>query len=100
MTIDERIEFLIQSSESHDRQIGELVEHMDQLTVRLDQLTVRVDQLAVRVDRTTANIDTLGARLDKMAETTQLNFDRLTKAMMGLTEHVADHQRRIENLER
>jgi methyl-accepting chemotaxis protein len=86
MTIDERIEFLMQSIESHDRQIGELVERMDKLTER--------------IDKTTANIDALGTRVDKLAETTQLNFDRLTTAMMGLTEHVADHQRRIEKLER
>jgi hypothetical protein len=78
MTIDERMEFLMQSIESHDRQIGELVE---------------------RVDKTTTNIDFLGTKVDKLAETTQLNFDRLTTAMMGLTEHVADHQRRIEKLE-
>ena len=86
MTIDERIEFLMQSIESHDRQIGELAE--------------RMDELAERMDKTTANIDALGTRVDKLAETTQLNFDRLTAAMMGLTEHVADHQRRIEKLER
>jgi hypothetical protein len=79
MSIDERIEFLMQSIESHDRQIGELVE---------------------RMDRTTANIDSLGVKVDKMAEITQLNFDRLTTAMLALNEHVADHQRRIENLER
>jgi hypothetical protein len=76
MTIDE---FLMQSIELHDRQIGELVE---------------------RQDKTTANIDALGVRVDKLAETAQLNFDRLTKAMIGLTEHVADHRRRIESLER
>jgi hypothetical protein len=79
MTLDERIEFLMQSIESHDRQIGELVD---------------------RMDKTTVNIDALGARVDKFVETTQLNFDRLTTAMLGLTEHVADHQRRIERLER
>ena len=79
MTLDERIEFLMQSIESHDRQIGELVE---------------------RMDKTTVNIDALGTRVDKFVETTQLNFDRLTTAMLGLTEHVADHQRRIERLER
>lgn len=79
MTIEERVEFLIQSIESHDRQIGELVE---------------------KIDKTTGNIDALGMRVDRLAETTQLNFDRLTKAMLGLTEHVTDHRRRIENLER
>jgi hypothetical protein len=71
MTIDERMEFLMQSIESHDRQIGELAE--------------RIDKMA--------------GKIDNLAETTQLNFDRLTTAMMGLTEHVADHPRRIEKLE-
>jgi methyl-accepting chemotaxis protein len=86
MTVEERVEFLTQSIESHDRQLGELVERMDRLTVS--------------VDKTTSNIDALGMRVDRLAETTQLNFDRLTAAMMGLTEHVANHQRRIEDLER
>jgi methyl-accepting chemotaxis protein len=93
MTPEEWVEFLKQSIESHDRQLGELVE-------RMDELSGRMNQLAGRVDQTTANIDALTVRLDKMAEVTQLNFDRLTKAMMGLVEHAADHQRRIENLER
>jgi hypothetical protein len=86
MTLDERIEFLMQSIESHDRQIGELVERMDKTTVNIDAMGTRVDSL--------------GAKVDKLVETTQLNFDRLTTAMLGLTEHVADHQRRIERLER
>jgi hypothetical protein len=71
MTIEERVEFLTQSIESHDRQLGELVERMDRLTVRVDQ--------------TTANIDAVTARMDRRDEITQLNFDRLTKAMMGLS---------------
>ena len=79
MTLDERVEFLTQSIESHDRQIGETVENIDRLTVKLDSLTVK---------------------LDKLAETTQLNFDRLSTAMLGLTSHAIDHQRRIEQLER
>jgi len=93
MTIEERVEFLMQSIESHDRQIGELVERMDQTGERMDQLVGRMDQ-------TTSNIDALGAKVDKLAETTQLNFDRLTTAMLALTDHVADHRRRIEKLER
>jgi len=86
MTFEERMEYLTQSIESHDRQIGELVERQDKTTTNLDALAARVDAL--------------GAKVDKLADTTQLNFERLTKAMMGLTEHVADHQHRIENLER
>ena len=79
MTLDERIEFLMQSIESHDRQIGELVEWDGKQAER---------------------IKALDARLDRFIEMTQLNFDRLTSAMMGLTEHTADHQHRIEKLER
>ena len=86
MTLDERVEFLTQSIESHDRQIGETVENIDRLTVKLDSLTVKLDSLTVK--------------LDKLAETTQLNFDRLSTAMLGLTSHAIDHQRRIEQLER
>jgi chromosome segregation ATPase len=86
MTVDERIEFLMQSIESHDRQIGELVERMDKTAANIDALGSKVDALSTKVD--------------KLVETTQLNFDRLTTAMLGLTEHVADHQRRIERLER
>jgi hypothetical protein len=78
MTIDERIEFLMQSIESHDRQIGELTENGAKLDARLNALSATVDRLA---------------------ETTQLNFDRLTQAMMGLTDHTADHGRRITRLE-
>jgi ABC-type transporter Mla subunit MlaD len=92
MTVDERIEFLMQSIESHDRQIGELVERMDKTTANIDALGTRVDALGTKVDA-------LGAKVDKLVDITQLNFDRLTTAMLGLTEHVADHQRRIEKLE-
>jgi DNA repair ATPase RecN len=78
MTIDERIEFLMQSIESHDRQIAELVENGAKVDGRLDSLT---------------------ANMEKLRETTQLNFDRLTQAMMGLTDHIVDHRRRITDLE-
>jgi ABC-type transporter Mla subunit MlaD len=93
MTVEARIEFLMQSIESHDRQIGELVERMDKTTANIDALGGRVDALGGRVDA-------LGEKVDRLVETTQLNFDRLTTAMMGLTNHVADHQRRIDRLER
>jgi hypothetical protein len=54
--------------------------------LRFAELAQRIDQVALR--------------FDKVAEIMQLNFDRLTRAMMGLPEHVADHRRRIENPER
>jgi hypothetical protein len=86
VSIDERIEFLMQSIESHDRQIGELVERMDRTTANIDALRARDEAL--------------GAKVDRMADITQLNFDRLTTAMLALNEHSVDHRRRIENLER
>jgi chromosome segregation ATPase len=92
MTIDERIEFLMQSIESHDRQIGELTGSASKAESRLDTLTARIDTLTTRIDTLTINVDSF-------REITQLNFDRLTKAMMGLTEHIVDHGRRITSLE-
>ena len=89
MTLDERIERLMQSIESHDRQIGELVERTNRAEANL-----------------TARLDALDARVDRFIETTQLNFDRvqlsierLATAMLGLTDHISDHQNRIEKLE-
>jgi ABC-type transporter Mla subunit MlaD len=92
MTEDERMEFLRQSIESHDRQLGELAERMDNAWAYLKELNQTVDKLA---QTTQLNFD----RLDRLAQTTQLNFDRLTKAMTGLTDHVVDHQHRLEALE-
>ena len=38
MTIDERLEFLMQSIESHDRQIGELTGQVGELTKAVSKL--------------------------------------------------------------
>jgi hypothetical protein len=51
-------------------------------------------------ERMNTRLDTLSKTVQKLSETAQLNFDRLTTAMLGLTEHVTDHRRRIERLER
>jgi chromosome segregation ATPase len=45
MTIDERIEFLMQSIESHDRQIGELTGQLGELKDQIGDLTKAVDKL-------------------------------------------------------
>jgi hypothetical protein len=52
--------------------IAELVEHGAKVDARLDMLTARLDNFTAGVDR--------------FRETTQLNFDRLTQAMTGLTD--------------
>ena len=86
MTEDERMEFLRQSIESHDRQLGELAERMDTAQAEITELNHEVRELNQTVD--------------KFVQTTQLNFERLAKAMTGLTDHMVDHQRRLEVLER
>lgn len=100
MTEDERMEFLRQSIESHDRQLGELTEQMDITRAEIRELSQTARDSLQR-------IAALDERVDRLAETSQLNFERLTlnmrrlaKAMAGLTDHVVDHQHRIEVLER
>jgi hypothetical protein len=78
MTFEEKVEFLIQSIASHDRQLGELTD------------SVRAN------DR---HIEAMGEHVKRLAKVTQLNFDRLTRAMTGLTDIVADHERRIGKIE-
>ena len=55
MTIDERLEFLIQSSESHDQQIGELAAKMGELTANVARLVEVTNQDASAI-RTLARI--------------------------------------------
>ena len=44
MTTDERIEFLLQSNESHDRQIGELTAGLAQLSANVGRLVEVTNQ--------------------------------------------------------
>jgi uncharacterized coiled-coil protein SlyX len=81
MTIDERIQFLTQSAESHDRQIGEFTE-------QVTKLGSKVDQLGDSVDRLTARFDGL---VSMMAE--------LLGAVKTIAEGVGNHERRIGRLE-
>ena len=45
MTLDERIEFIFRSVESHDRQIGESVDGLSQLKARVDTLKGNIETL-------------------------------------------------------
>ena len=74
MTIDERMEFMFRSIESHDRQIGELVDGLAQLKSRVDTLTGNIETLVKVSNRDGVDI----LKLANLAE---------------------NHQRRIENLE-
>ena len=55
MTIDERIEFLMQSIESHDRQIGELTGQVGELTKAISKLVAVSNEDATAI-RTLARI--------------------------------------------
>jgi hypothetical protein len=74
MTIEERVQFLMQSTESHDRQLGELTDKMATLTDKMAVLTVKFDALG-----------------GMMAQ--------LLGAMKTLADTVTDHERRITGLE-
>lgn len=86
MTVDERIERL---TERH----AALAESVEMLRDRTAETAANLDRLEGRVDR-------LAQQIEKFTATTQLNFERLTTAMIGLTEHIDGHERRIQGLER
>ncbi len=81
MTIDERIEFLMQSAESHDRQIGELTEQIAKIGEKINKNADAIDNLAKRFDGLTI----------LMAE--------LLGAVKTVAEGVENHERRISTLE-
>lgn len=79
MTIDERIEFLVQSVESHDRQIGELTEQVAKLGDKVDKIGDSVDRLAVRFDGLTVLMADLLGAVKVIAEGVGNHEQRLTK---------------------
>jgi hypothetical protein len=68
MTLDERIEFLVQSSESHDRQIGELTGQVGELTKAINKLVAVSNEDATAI-RTLARIaDAHEQRISQLEE--------------------------------
>ena len=68
MTLDERIEFLVQSSESHDRQIGELTGQVGELTKAINKLVAVSNEDATAI-RTLARIaDAHEQRISRLEE--------------------------------
>jgi hypothetical protein len=49
MTIEERVEFLMHSIESHDRQIGELTGRIGQLNAAIDKLVAVTNEDATAI---------------------------------------------------
>ena len=54
MTLDERIEFLMQSLESHDRQIGELTGQIGELAGQGGELAGQVGELTKSMNKLVA----------------------------------------------
>ena len=72
MTIDERIEFLLQSNESHNHQIGELAARMDQQAKLAATQGQTIDKILQAIAQDAANIRAL-------AGIAQENRDRIEK---------------------
>lgn len=51
MTIDERLEFIATLQQTHDEQIGKLIEQSDRQSARLDVLTERTIQAMDAINR-------------------------------------------------
>jgi chromosome segregation ATPase len=68
MTIDERLEFLIQSAESHDRQIGELTDKVNSLTAKMDRLTESVDRMATTVTNLALIVESHERRISNLED--------------------------------
>jgi chromosome segregation ATPase len=75
MTLDERIEFLVQSSESHDRQIGELTGQVGELTGHVRELTKAINKLVAVSNEDATAIRTLA----RIADAHEQRISRLEK---------------------
>jgi chromosome segregation ATPase len=64
MTIEERIEFLMQSIESHDRQIGELTEHATAHDARMTRIEDAIEKLVCVTNEDATAIRTLARIAD------------------------------------
>jgi ABC-type transporter Mla subunit MlaD len=76
MTIDERIEFLMQSIESHDKQLGELTDGLSTLKQTVAAQSANIDKLI-----TVSNQDADAIRrLAAVAQAHQERLDRIDPA--------------------
>jgi ABC-type transporter Mla subunit MlaD len=95
MTIDERVEFLFQSAESHDRQIGELVSRVDTLVSRVDILVSEMDNLVSQMNNLVSQTSVLTGNVQKLVDVS--NQD--ATAIRALARIAETHEQRISRLE-
>jgi hypothetical protein len=74
MTIDERIEYLMQSIESHDRQLGEITDKLGEVTDKLGKVTDAIGTL-VRVTNEDATAIRTLARIADVHEKRTSNLE-------------------------
>lgn len=68
MTIDERIEFLMQSIEPHDRQIGELTGQIGELTKAVNKLVAVSNEDATSIRALARIADAHEKRISRLEE--------------------------------
>ena len=88
MTIDERLEFIATLQQSHDDQIGKMVEQGSRNTVAIAALTGRMDTLAQSMSNLTQVVNILSNRTIQAMD-----------AIGRLANIAAGHDERIEKLE-
>jgi hypothetical protein len=88
MTLDERLEYIATLQQTHDEQIGRLVEQSD-------ETRSMVRSLAAQADRTDRQIGVLTERMDKLTERTIQAMDAINR----LARIADNHEDRISDLE-
>ena len=79
MTIDKRIEFLMQSTESHDRQIGELTEKVDRISLTVDRLSATIETLSGTMGQLLASVTTLAGTVGVLADVANNHERRISR---------------------
>lgn len=78
MTIDEQLAYIRTLQQSHDEQIGKLVDHMDALTERMDALTERMDAGNARMDVLTERTIQAMEAINRLARIADIHEDRIS----------------------
>jgi len=92
MTIEERVELLNQSIESHDRQLGEITEKVDGIAVKLDSLTVKVDGIATKLDSLVDVVDGVVGQICELSGKVSLLTDIVTQLAINQDKIAGAHE--------
>jgi ABC-type transporter Mla subunit MlaD len=79
MTIEERIEFLMQSIESHDRQIGELTDQIGELKNQIKAHDGQIGELRAMTGQVLTSVATLASTVGTLADVANNHERRITR---------------------